>query len=250
MAHAVVYVAALVVVLIVLVIIGFALWGEKKPAPSGGGCPPCALCPPSGECPACPLCPRGEDCPPCVLCPPGQKCPACALCPRGKECPACPLCPRGEDCPPCGLCPPKEECPPCPLPLIHRGKPQVYYYDVGHYGIKSGEAEAVAKQMGAKVASYAQLKTALEAGANWCRFGWITMGRGTRGPIYQGAFPLQKKTKGCGRAGINFAMLGLSFGVTLYGPKPAEGTFPVCGKTKGSCIMPWSKKQWYAPGRA
>jgi hypothetical protein len=91
-----------------------------------------------------------------------------------------------------------------------------------------GDASAVCTALGAKLATYEQVKSAYENGADWCNYGWV------KGQM--AVYPTQEKTwkklqegpseyrTACGNPGINggyFDNAGLRFGVNCYGKKPA-----------------------------
>jgi hypothetical protein len=140
------------------------------------------------------------------------------------------------------------------------------------------EAAAVCAAYDAELATYDQLTTAYEAGAEWCGYGW-TQGGMALFPTQQATWALlqsetdQSKRTACGRPGVNGGYFDPSnkFGVNCYGVKPGGKTakypLPVPGtdtasfdkmvdKFKGMLNrmkvsafnrMGWS--EWNAPGQ-
>jgi len=93
------------------------------------------------------------------------------------------------------------------------------------------DAEPLCKALGAELATYDQLKTAWENGADWCNYGW------TKGQV--AVYPTQKATwekvqngpederSACGQPGVNggyFDNPEMRFGVNCYGKKPDQST--------------------------
>jgi hypothetical protein len=90
------------------------------------------------------------------------------------------------------------------------------------------EAYELCKSFGGSLATYDQIETAYNAGAEWCNYGW------SAGQM--AFFPTQKATydrlaknpytkNACGRPGINggyMANPNIRFGVNCYGIKPNE----------------------------
>jgi hypothetical protein len=93
------------------------------------------------------------------------------------------------------------------------------------------DAEPLCKALGAELASYDQVKTAWENGADWCNYGWV------KGQV--AVYPTQKETwekvqngpederTACGKPGVNggyFDNPEMRFGVNCYGKKPDQST--------------------------
>ena len=93
------------------------------------------------------------------------------------------------------------------------------------------DAEPLCKALGAELATYDQLKSAWENGADWCNYGW------TKGQV--AVYPTQKDTwekvqsgpederDACGQPGVNggyFDNPEMRFGVNCYGKKPDQST--------------------------
>ena len=116
--------------------------------------------------------------------------------------------------------------------------PQVYlYYSENANPTTLAEAQNIAATLG-QIATPAQVKTAQQAGAEWCSAGWASGGN-----VY---FPMQSTVAGCGAPGINkgsCATYGNNCGVLVYGKKPPSGTANVV-PFNGS---QWSQWKWYKP---
>lgn len=90
------------------------------------------------------------------------------------------------------------------------------------------EAAAVCAAYDADLATYDQVTTAYEAGAEWCGYGW-TQGGMALFPTQSATWELLQsetdpaKRTGCGRPGVNGGYFDPSnkFGVNCYGVKPA-----------------------------
>ncbi len=107
------------------------------------------------------------------------------------------------------------------------------------------DAEPLCRALGAELATYDQVKSAFDSGADWCNYGW------TKGQL--ALYPTQKDTydkiqagpegqrMSCGRPGLNggyFDNPELRFGVNCYGPKPAQSQHDAAAKSKGYPISP------------
>ena len=93
------------------------------------------------------------------------------------------------------------------------------------------DAEPLCKALGAELATYDQVKTAWENGADWCNYGW------SKGQV--AVYPTQKSTwekvqsgpederDACGQPGVNggyFDNPEMRFGVNCYGNKPDQSS--------------------------
>lgn len=93
------------------------------------------------------------------------------------------------------------------------------------------DAEPLCKALGAELATYDQVKTAWQNGADWCNYGW------TKGQV--AVYPTQKSTwdkvqngpederDACGQPGVNggyFDNPEMRFGVNCYGNKPDQSS--------------------------
>jgi len=93
------------------------------------------------------------------------------------------------------------------------------------------DAEPLCRALGAELATYDQVQTAWNKGADWCNYGW------TKGQV--AIYPTQKDTweklqggppdehTACGKPGVNggyFDNPEMRFGVNCYGPKPDQSS--------------------------
>lgn len=143
--------------------------------------------------------------------------------------------------------PPPHKPPPHHHPP-HKQLPEVYVYDVGRYGIPFYAAVALAKSMGAELATYDQLVDAYKAGAEWCHYAWVNTGT-PDAPKLESMFPMQTTKHGCGRRGLNkHSKRPASSGLTVFGIKPKQGTFETtCAPHGKSCVLSWNANYWYDP---
>ena len=103
------------------------------------------------------------------------------------------------------------------------------------------DAAPLCKALGAELATYDQVKTAWQKGADWCNYGWV------KGQM--AVFPTQNSTyeelqQGhpdqhgvCGKPGVNggyFDNPELKFGVTCIGKKPSQKEHDVTSMTSGA----------------
>jgi hypothetical protein len=103
------------------------------------------------------------------------------------------------------------------------------------------DAAPLCKALGAELATYDQVKSAWQKGADWCNYGWV------KGQM--AVYPTQKSTYeelqqgpaeqrlACGRPGVNggyFDNPEMKFGVTCYGPKPSQSQHDATQVTKGA----------------
>jgi hypothetical protein len=102
-------------------------------------------------------------------------------------------------------------------------------YNVAQNKFTYYDAEPLCKALGAELATYEQVKTAWERGADWCNYGWV------KGQM--AVYPTQKDTyeklqagpedqrMACGTTGINgghFDNPDMLYGVNCYGKKPSQ----------------------------
>ncbi len=107
------------------------------------------------------------------------------------------------------------------------------------------DAAPLCKALGAELATYDQVKSAFDKGADWCNYGW------TKGQL--ALFPTQKETweklqsgpegqrNACGRPGVNggyFDNPELRFGVNCYGAKPSQSAHDAATIGKGAPLSP------------
>lgn len=116
-------------------------------------------------------------------------------------------------------------------PLVEKILPNnnTQVFNVSKNSFTYYDAEPLCKALGAELATYDQVKTAWEKGADWCNYGWV------KGQA--AVYPTQKSTwdklqggpeeqrGSCGVPGLNgghFDNPELQFGVNCYGPKPEQ----------------------------
>lgn len=107
------------------------------------------------------------------------------------------------------------------------------------------DAAPLCKALGAELATYEQVKTAFDNGADWCNYGW------SKGQL--ALFPTQNETweklqsgpegqrGACGRPGLNggyFDNPELRFGVNCYGTKPGQSAHDAATMGKGAPLSP------------
>jgi hypothetical protein len=134
------------------------------------------------------------------------------------------------------------------------------------------EAEPVCRAFGAELASYDQVKSAYEKGADWCNYGWV------KGQL--AIYPTQKDTyeklqhgpedqrMSCGLPGVNggyFPNAEQRFGVNCYGARPVESALDERTQVESQnttefdrevnhfratrdsiAVNPWNDQQWSA----
>ena len=127
--------------------------------------------------------------------------------------------------------------------ILPTGSPQVY--NVSKNTFTFYDAEPLCKAMGAELATYDQVKSAWERGADWCNYGWV------KGQM--AVYPTQKQTweklqggpeeqrMACGNPGLNggyFDNPEMRFGVNCYGPKPSQSKHDANMLGKGAPLSP------------
>ncbi len=123
------------------------------------------------------------------------------------------------------------------------GKKEVFNVSSNRYTY--GDAEPLCRALGAQLATYDQVKSAFDSGADWCNYGW------TKGQL--ALFPTQKETyeklqsgpegqrMACGKVGLNggfFDNPEMRFGVNCYGMKPSQSKHDAADQSKGIPISP------------
>ena len=127
--------------------------------------------------------------------------------------------------------------------ILPTGSPQVY--NVSKNTFTYYDAEPLCKALGAELATYDQVKSAWERGADWCNYGWV------KGQM--AVYPTQKETweklqsgpeeqrLACGNPGLNggyFDNPEMRFGVNCYGPKPSQSKHDANVLGKGAPLSP------------
>jgi len=109
------------------------------------------------------------------------------------------------------------------------GNPEVF--NISKNTFTYYDAEPLCKALGAELATYDQVKSAWEKGADWCNYGWVK-GQQALYPTQQDTWQklqsgAEDQRQSCGNPGVNggyFDNPELRFGVNCYGPKPSQST--------------------------
>jgi len=117
---------------------------------------------------------------------------------------------------------------PIPTPVVpsqNMSGEQVFNIPGQYFGYE--RAQSLCKAYGARLATYSEIESAYENGAEWCNYGWSD-GQMALYPTQQKTFDELQKIPGherdCGRPGVNGGYMAnhkLQFGVNCYGKKPA-----------------------------
>ncbi len=113
---------------------------------------------------------------------------------------------------------------PAGLEISQKGAPEVFNISDNSYTYE--DSHAICKAYDSRLATYDEIESAYDNGAEWCNYGWSAN--------QMAFFPTQKKTwevlqnsekhkNNCGRPGVNggfFANPNIKFGVNCYGVKP------------------------------
>ena len=143
-------------------------------------------------------------------------------------------------------------------------------FNVSRNAYSFADAEPLCRAFGAELATYDQVKSAYEAGADWCNYGWV------KGQM--AVYPTQKESydklqqgpeserMACGLPGMNggyFPNADQRFGVNCYGKRPAESALDkrlqheersatafdrdvnkFKAELESIAVSPWSGNQW------
>jgi hypothetical protein len=133
-------------------------------------------------------------------------------------------------------------------PLVEKilpnvGAPEVF--NISKNTFTYYDAEPLCRALGAELATYDQVKSAWERGADWCNYGWV------KGQA--AVYPTQKNTweriqagpeeqrDSCGVPGLNggyFDNPELRFGVNCYGSKPSQSQHDEAKMNQGAPLSP------------
>lgn len=127
--------------------------------------------------------------------------------------------------------------------LPNVGSPEVF--NVSKNTFTFYDAEPLCRALGAELATYDQVKSAWEKGADWCNYGWVkgqTAVYPTQKDTYDKlqAGPEEQRTA-CGVPGLNggyFDNPELRFGVNCFGPKPNQSQHDAITMSKGAPLSP------------
>jgi hypothetical protein len=114
------------------------------------------------------------------------------------------------------------------LPQIPIEQDEVFNIADNKYSYE--DAQAVCSSFGAKLATYDQIESAYNNGAEWCNYGWSDGQMAffpTQKDTWDKLQKFPKKKNNCGRPGVNGGYIDnpyIKFGVNCYGkkPKPTE----------------------------
>lgn len=114
------------------------------------------------------------------------------------------------------------------LPQIPIEQDEVF--NIGDNKYSYEDAQAVCSSFGAKLATYDQIESAYNNGAEWCNYGWSDGQMAffpTQKETWDKLQKFPKKKNNCGRPGVNGGYIDnpyIKFGVNCYGkkPKPTE----------------------------
>lgn len=112
-------------------------------------------------------------------------------------------------------------------------------FNVGNNMYTYDDAQSVCASMGARLATYDEVETAYNNGAEWCNYGW-SEGQAAYFPTQKSTWAkLQKSPKiknSCGRPGVNGGYIDnpdSRFGVNCYGKKPKPKPSDLAGLGAG-----------------
>lgn len=110
------------------------------------------------------------------------------------------------------------------LPEEPAQKEEVFHIPGNTYGYE--DAKAVCKALGSRLATYSEVESAYQNGAEWCSYGWSD-GQMALFPTQKETYDTLQKIDGhkhdCGRPGVNGGYIkndNVQFGVNCYGLRP------------------------------
>lgn len=110
------------------------------------------------------------------------------------------------------------------LPEEPAQKEEVFHVPGNTYGYE--DAKAVCKALGSRLATYSEVESSYQNGAEWCSYGWSD-GQMALFPTQKDTYDTLQKIDGhkhdCGRPGVNGGYIkneNVQFGVNCYGLKP------------------------------
>jgi hypothetical protein len=112
--------------------------------------------------------------------------------------------------------------PPPTAPSFKRGEE---VFNVSNNKYTYNDAKSICKAYNSRLATYAEVENAYNAGGEWCNYGW-SENQLALFPTQEATYNKLQKIKGhendCGRPGVNGGFLdeSLKFGVNCYGVKP------------------------------
>lgn len=110
------------------------------------------------------------------------------------------------------------------LPEAPVPKEEVFHIPGNTYGYE--DAKAVCKALGSRLATYSEVESAYQNGAEWCSYGWSDGQMAlfpTQKTTYDTLQKIDEHKQDCGRPGVNGGYIKnekVQFGVNCYGLKP------------------------------
>ncbi len=110
------------------------------------------------------------------------------------------------------------------LPEPPAPKEEVFHIPGNTYGYE--DAKAVCKALGSRLATYSEVESAYQNGAEWCSYGWSDSQMAlfpTQKATYDKLQTIDEHQHDCGRPGVNGGYIkneNVQFGVNCYGLKP------------------------------
>ena len=111
------------------------------------------------------------------------------------------------------------------LPTPLAPQEEVFHIPGNTYGYD--DAKAVCKALGSRLATYNEVESAYENGAEWCSYGWSEDQMAlfpTQKTTYEKLSKIDEHQHDCGRPGVNGGYIkneNVQFGVNCYGLKPS-----------------------------
>jgi hypothetical protein len=111
------------------------------------------------------------------------------------------------------------------LPAEPAPSEEVFHVPGNTYGYE--DAKAVCKALGSRLATYSEVESAYQNGAEWCSYGWSDGQMAlfpTQKATYDKLQTIDEHQHDCGRPGVNGGYIkneNVQFGVNCYGMKPA-----------------------------
>lgn len=109
--------------------------------------------------------------------------------------------------------------------VVETPREEVYHIPGNVYSY--GDAKAVCKALGSRLATYSEVESAYQNGGEWCSYGWSDGQMAlfpTQKATFDGLQKIDDHKHDCGRPGVNGGFIDnerVKFGVNCYGLKPA-----------------------------
>jgi hypothetical protein len=116
-------------------------------------------------------------------------------------------------------------------------------FNIGNNMFTYDDAQSVCNSFGARLATYDEVETAYNKGAEWCNYGWSD-GQAAYFPTQKYTWAELQKSEStkhsCGRPGVNGGFIdnpNVRFGVNCYGKKPIPSPADLASIAKGQNIQ-------------